>query len=520
MKFRNPIIPGFYPDPSVCRVGEDYYLVNSSFEFFPGVPLYHSKDLVNWEQIGHVLTRESQVPLAGARTSGGIFAPTIRYHNGRFYMITTNVNFHPEDPSGHALGNFIVHTDDIRGEWSEPAPVDHMGIDPSLFWDDDGKSYYTGTHFTPQGQCIGCFEIDPDTGEKRSETRPIWYGTGGKCPEGPHLYKINGAYYLMIAEGGTEWGHMETIARSHSVWGPYESCPHNPIVTNRNLSPSFAEVSSPDYQELGCIGHADLVDDVHGNWWLVFHGVRPSQNQLHHIGRETMLAPVEWVDGWPVVNGGKPITPVTEAPDAPAAQIGPDGFARQNDFLFTEDFAALEQLPPRWAFLRNPVPGAFRLDGGLVLTATEDSLNDLGSPAFVGVRQRALTQEAETVLEFDPQSDGAQAGLTVFHTNEHHYDLVVTRRDGRRVAMLYRRAADLEAWGAPVPLPESGPVTLQVKADRYHYEFFANGVKVGEGRTQLLSTEAMAGTFTGCFLGLFCQGEPGAAARFRSFTVR
>lgn len=521
MKFKNPIIPGFYPDPSVCRVGEDYYLVNSSFEFFPGVPLYHSRDLVNWEQMGHVLTRTSQDLLDGAGTSGGIFAPTIRCHEGRFYMITTNMN--PNASTGiFPMQNFIVHTDDITGEWSEPAPVNHPGIDPSLFWDDDGRCYYTGTWMLPDGsQTIGAFEIDPDTGEKLSETRSLWSGTGGKCPEGPHLYKINGLYYLMIAEGGTEWGHMETIARSKDLWGPYESCPNNPIVTNRNLSPSYVDMMKPDYQALGCIGHADLVDDTAGNWWLVFHGVRPSAGQLHHIGRETMLAPVEWVDGWPVVNGGKPITVDMEGPDIPGSVLNTDGYAAQNNFLFSEDFAAESELPPRWAALRNPAEGAIALEeNGLVLTANEETLNGMGNPSFCGVRQRSMTGQAQAVLDFDPQSDSAQAGMSVFHTNERHYDLIVTRHNGKRVALLHRRASDLEACGDAVELPDTGPITLRVACDKQHYEFFANESKIGQGSTQLMATEAMAGTFTGCFFALFCQGEAGSKARFLSFQVQ
>ena len=248
MTYENPILPGFYPDPSICRVGEDYYLVNSSFEFFPGVPLWHSRDLLHWEQLGYVLTRESQLPLVDCRTSGGIFAPTIRYHDGRFYMITTNVT---------GGGNFFVWTDDIRGEWSGPIWIDHQGIDPSLFWDADGKVYYTGTHTDENGNnCIGQFEIDLETGAKLSETKCIWYGTGGKCPEGPHMYRIGNWYYLMIAEGGTEYGHMETIARSRSVWGPFESCPHNPILTHRNAH----------RVEFQALGHADLVETPEGKW--------------------------------------------------------------------------------------------------------------------------------------------------------------------------------------------------------------------------------------------------------------
>ncbi len=513
MKYRNPVIPGFYPDPSVCRVGEDYYLVNSSFEFFPGVPLFHSRDLINWEQIGHVLTRESQLPLESCRTSGGIFAPTIRCHDGRFYMVTTNVT---------GGGHFFVWTDDIRGEWSDPIWIktEQFGIDPSFFWDDDGRAYFQSTFFDQESgrQCIGQCELDLTAGRQLSPTRPIWFGTGGKCPEGPHMYKIGGRYYLMIAEGGTEYGHMETIARADSVWGPFESCPHNPILTHRNYNPSFHQDGAVDESEFQGLGHADLVSDPKGGWWLVFHGIRPSRNMLHHIGRETMLAPVTWEDGWPVVNGGEPIPAVVEVPGKP------DGFTPQNTFDFAEDFTQETELPCRWAVLRKPRFDNYKLENGLTLIAGEDDLDSFGSPTFLGVRQRHFDVTADAVMTFAP-TEGAEAGITVFHTNEHHYDLLVTEREGRRAAILRRRAGDMQVESAPVFLPEEGDISLRIKADRLHYEFFAGAVgrelqKVGEGRTQLLSTEMMFGTFTGCFLGMACQGKMGARARFTRFTYQ
>lgn len=505
MRYQNPVIPGFYPDPSVCRAGNDYYLVNSSFEFFPGVPLYHSKDLVNWEQIGHVLTRESQLPLKDARTSGGIFAPTIRCHNGRFYMVTTNVT---------GGGHFYVWTDNVYGEWSDPIWIktEQFGIDPSLFWDDDGKVYFQGTFFDvgTGRQCIGQCELDLSTGRQIGKMKPIWFGTGGKCPEGPHLYKINGLYYLMIAEGGTEYGHMETIARSDSPWGPFESCPENPILTHRDFTPDYARINDPDYVNFQGLGHADLIDDPQGNWWLVFHGIRPSQSMLHHIGRETMLAPVTWRDGWPVVNGGKDIDAVME---------GPGNETEQPDWFFTEDFTKLTVLPPRWAFLRNPVAEHYRLEDGLTLTAGEETLDGNGSPTFLGVRQRHFHVQATAVLEFSPAEEAVEAGLTVFHTNEHHYDLIVTRRGGKRAAVLRRTVGDMQVESAPVTLPDEGKLTLRVEAEKLAYRFYAGGAEdalalIGQGRSQLLSTEMMLGTFTGCFIGLFAQGQPGAKAKF------
>lgn len=284
--YTNPVIPGFYPDPSVCRVGEDYYLVTSSFEYFPGVPIFHSRDLVHWRQLGHCLTRCSQLPLQKAGFSAGIYAPTLRYHQGRFYMVTTNVT---------AQQHLIVSAEDPAGEWSEPLWLTHGAIDPSLFFDDDGTVYFTSNG---DGGIVQS-TLDLVSGQFTSPMRAIWAGTGGAYPEAPHLYKINGAYYLMIAEGGTEYGHMETIARSASPWGPFEPCPRNPILTHRSLA-----------HAIRCTGHADLVEDHLGNWWMVFLAVRPvdAYPPRYHLGRETFLAPVTWdTDGWPLVNGGKPV---------------------------------------------------------------------------------------------------------------------------------------------------------------------------------------------------------------------
>ena len=512
MNYRNPIIPGFYSDPSLCRVGDDFYLVTSSFEFFPGVPLFHSRDLVNWEQLGHVLDRQSQLPLGECGTSGGVFAPTIREHNGRFYMITTSVGGSRQRP----LDNFLVWTDDINGPWSEPIHIDHMGIDPSLFWDTDGRAYYTGTHTDSEGRsCIGQFEIDLSTGAKLSETKIIWYGTGGRCPEGPHMYYIDGKYYLMIAEGGTEYGHMVTLAKGDSVWGPFVSCPHNPILSHRDVVDGFGQEGGPG--SFQALGHGDLTCDSSGQWWMVFHGIRPTQGQLHHIGRETMLAPVGWNgEGWPVVKGGKPITAAMPLPGRPG-----EGFAEQRSFDLFADFTKGGPLSPRWVYLRNPHEENYRFDGGLALTAGEKSLDDLGSPTFTGLRQQHLFMAATTRMDCTP-SEKQQAGLTVFHTNEQHYDLAVTRREGRRCAVLRRRVGDMAVESAPVFLGEDGPVFLEVESDKLEYRFFAESAGartlVGVGRTQLLSTECTRGTFTGCFVGLFCQGE--GSARFEEFQYR
>lgn len=246
MKYNNPVIKGFYPDPSVCKVGDTYYLVCSSFQYFPGVPLFESKDLVNWKQIGHCLTRKSQVQLDKVNSSGGVFAPTIRYNNGRFYMTTTNDTTHQ---------HFYVWTDDIYGEWSEPIYVDQSGIDPSLFFEDN-KTYFMSNGIDDYGVSgiVQC-EIDIESGEKLTPSKTIWTGSGGRYLESPHMYKINGKYYLVAAEGGTEYGHMVTYARADSLYGKFEGYENNPVLTNRNLG---------GYEVQG-VGHGDLIQDNYGN---------------------------------------------------------------------------------------------------------------------------------------------------------------------------------------------------------------------------------------------------------------
>lgn len=481
--YENPIIPGFYPDPSICRVGKDYYLVNSSFEFFPGVPLWHSRDLVNWEQIGHVLTRESQLPLGNAWTSGGIYAPTIRYHNGRFYMITTNCG---------GGGNFYVWTDDIRGEWSDPVWIDHDGIDPSLFWDDDGKVYYIGSGMRQ-------FEIDLETGKKRSEVKKVWTGTGGRCPEGPHMYKRDGWYYLLIAEGGTEYGHMQTIARSRSVWGPFESCPRNPILSHRD------DIMSP----FQAVGHADIVDDPDGNWWMVFHAIRPTAAQLHHIGRETMLSPMVWdEEGWPVVNGGKSVTA------AMTVEGAGDSIGWQN---WRDDFTG--PIHPRWSWMRNPNMASYQQsEDGLTLTGCGDTLSEGRNPTMLITRQQQFDLRYETRIRI---SGTGLAGLTVFHTNEHHYDLCVKAQDGGALVWLRRQVADMFMESSPLFFENANELTLRVDADKMMYRFFAGTgdelTAIGTGSSQLLSTEVMRCTFTGCFAGIFAEGE--AKATFPYFSA-
>lgn len=285
MKYHNPIIPGFNPDPSICRVGEDYYLVTSSFEYFPGIPIYHSRDLVNWEQLGNCLTCPQGFPYAKVGDSGGVWAPTIRYETGTFYVTATF----------DSCGNFLVTASDPAGPWSEPVWVNVGGIDPSLYFE-GGRAYYCTNQSLHSGQEeITLWEINVNTGVVLGEGKTLWTGIGGGHLEAPHIYHIGKYYYLLTAEGGTSFNHMVTVARSSSLWGPYAGCPGNPILTN---------VHDTEKSVL-CTGHGDLFQDHQGSWWMVHLSIRTARRTMSHLGRETFLTPVFWQDDWPCVSNKK-----------------------------------------------------------------------------------------------------------------------------------------------------------------------------------------------------------------------
>jgi len=494
MRINNPILPGFYPDPSVCRVGSDYYLVNSSFEYFPGVPVFHSRDLVNWRQIGHCLTRDSQLPLGGLKCSDGIYAPTIRHHNGRFYMITTNVL---------GGGNFYVSTDDPAGEWSEPIWIKQRGIDPSLFFDDDGKVYMTGNG-TLWAPVRGVYqsELNIETGEQLTETVFVWPGTGGSYPEAPHLFKRGGYYYLIVAEGGTADCHMVTAARSRSPYGPFESCPHNPVLTHRSLT-----------NPIQATGHADFFEDHCGNWWAVFLGIRYAEFGFHNLGRETFLAPVTWVDDWPVVNGGARVLPEMDVEPGLPPHPWPGEAAR-------DDFDA-DRLRFCWVHLRNPREEDWSLSerpGWLRLRCSPVTLHDLDSPAFVGRRQQHFECRAAALVDFQPRNESEEAGLTAMIDNRFHCEVAVTERGGTRAVTVRRTVGALKVEVAAEPIGE-GPVELWIAADRTSYSFgyVADGESrtLAESKLRFLSTE-VAGGYTGVMLGLYAsaKGHPSENAAF------
>lgn len=495
--YKNPVIPGFHPDPSVCVVGDDYYLVTSSFAYFPGVPVFHSKDLVNWEQIGHCLTRPSQVNVEKTGTSGGIYAPTIRYHEGVFYMITTNVS---------DKGNFIVHTKNPAGEWSEPVWLEQKGIDPSLYFEGD-KCYLASN----PGNCIYLSEIDPVTGKQLSESRAVWTGTGGRYPEAPHIYKKDGWYYLLLSEGGTEYGHKVTIARSRHIYGPYESNPANPILTHMNVNAQHNPIQG--------VGHADLVQAHDGSWWMVCLAFRPQSGLHHMLGREVCLAPVRWdKNAWPVVNGDGTIDLNMDVPTLPLKP-----FAEKS---YNTDFSE-NKLGFEWTYLRNPIMGNYSLaerKGFLRLKAAPVSLDDFASPTFVARRQQHINFTATTALDVFNFKKGDEAGITVFMSNASHYDLFVKQGDGKkRVLVLRYRLGALTHIEREMEVP-NGEIHLQVNGSNNYYSFAysVDGKKfenLGKMDVMYISSETVGG-FTGIMLGLYTASSnknTGAHADFNKF---
>lgn len=493
MKYENPVIRGYHPDPSILRVGEDFYLVNSTFEWYPGVPIFHSKNLVNWELISYCLTTPSQLRLEKCPPSGGIFAPTLRYHNGTFFMTATNVTYG---------GNFIVHAQDIRGPWSDPVYVDQGGIDPSLLFDDDGKVYYTTAVFDQNLEGIYISEIDPLTGDKKTSTKLLTRGCGGRYAEGPHLYKLWGKYYLMLAEGGTEYGHTETMMRANSPYGPFEPCPHNPILTNRDVM----------NEEIKCTGHADLVEDQNGNWWLVHLGVRPKSTDenrtlLHNLGRETFLVPVTWDEsGWPHVGNQGTVSLVMDAPL-------PGPAPKTSDYSFTADFSAPSL---RFGYLRNPHMENYKFsDGKLTLIGTDVTLSQQDSPTLIGIRQ----PEYITKTEADVHLISGIAGISAYYSDCHHYDLCVEKcSDGIRV-LLRKQIYDLYAITKEVILP-GDTLSLKIETDQEWYTFFyrlpgKDWTLLDRGMTAALCTEIThVMTFTGVFLSMFCENGQAVFTRY------
>ncbi|MBE5936465.1 MAG: glycoside hydrolase family 43 protein [Lachnospiraceae bacterium] len=501
----NPILPGFYPDPSLCRVGDDYYLVNSTFDYFPGVPIFHSKDLVNWKQIGNILDREEQIPLGNDNFVGaGIYAPTLRYHDGVFYMITTNI--------GSSNGNFIVTATDPAGPWSDPICLGSEGIDPSLFFDEDGKCYYHGTKGRREGTRffgdneIYVQELDLETMTLVGESWPIWYGAlrGVEWAEGPHIFKHDGWYYLMISEAGTGHMHAVTIARSKSLHEPFEGYNGNPILTHRHLGVNYPIVN---------VGHPDIVETQNGEWWMVLLASRPYGGYYRNLGRETFLVKFEWENGWPLINPGKGLVEDTfPRPNLPEYKV--EEKPAKDDFDYTS-------LPYNYMYVRNPKQANYSLTdkpGYLRLTPSTVKISDkIGSPSAICTRQLHMSYSFETTLEITPTANDA-AGLVLLQGNYNNYQFCVTSDnnetkvkvlvcDGKEETSIDRILAE-----ETLEYDNTKPLRITLRAVQkgqtadfsYSYDGSTYTEVLKGADTTILCTDK-AGGFVGTCLGIYAQ---------------
>lgn len=415
--YHNPILSGFYPDPSICRVGDDYYLVNSSFAFFPGLPLWHSKDLVHWRQIGNAIDRPSQMNFAGAGSSRGLFAPTLREFEGRFYIVCTLVD---------QGGNFLITADRPEGPWSDPIWLgEAKGIDPSLYFEKDrdggeARAWYCGTREdSRQARYWGDNEIylqelDLKSLQLVGEAKPIWKGAlrDSVWAEGPHIYRIGGYYYLLISEGGTSRDHAMTIARSQSLQGPYVGKKSNPLLTHRDLGSKAA---------IQCVGHGDIVQDSAGDWWLVHLATRP-QKGFTVLGRETFLTPLIWEEDWPLPSpeSGR-VLEYFPSPKLPAVEFNPEPACQL--------FDGQSRLGPDWLSLRLPASDFASLReraGYLRVKLQPGNLREKRAVSFLGKRLAAHDWLASCALEFQPESEEESAGLALFQSEDFNYRLVLT----------------------------------------------------------------------------------------------
>ncbi|MDA3811644.1 MAG: glycoside hydrolase family 43 protein [Spirochaetaceae bacterium] len=483
MNFTNPIITGSYPDPSICRNGQDYYMVSSSFEYFPGIPVLHSRDLIHWRQIGFVLDRVSQLPLKGMRSSGGIYAPTIRFNSGVFYTITTLVE---------GGGNFFVTATNPAGPWSNPVWIDAEGFDPSLFFDDDGTVYYTQQTGGRHGR-ISQAIIDINTGKLKNELTGIWDGTGGIWPEGPHLYKRNGMYFLLIAEGGTSYDHKITIARSENPMGPYISHQKNPILTHSTL---------PDHP-FQAMGHCDFIETDDG-WWTVLLGIREANN---HMGRETFLAPVTWdSNDWPVINQNRAIEEIMSAPNLPVKKW------EKRQFYY--DFETPE-LGMEWNYIRNPILENYSLldrQGYLRLNGRSENLSDQDTSTFIGQRQTAPKCRISTALSFTSTGENEEAGLAIRADDFNHLVLGLHRIEGENRIFFRETLKGNLVETRDIPVSSNEEIILLIDAKPHNYSFYfkqneeSDSVLLGESKTKNFVYEKI-GNFMGVYIGLFATGN-------------
>jgi len=532
----NPILPGAHPDPSICRAGDDYYIVNSTFEYYPGLPIHHSTDLVNWELVGYGLHREDQctgeMNLVDVQQNGGIHAPTIRNHDGTFYIITTNIYTPTDRNLPTKFINFIITAENVEGPWSDPHIIDGApGIDPDIFFDDDGKVYFVGTHVPgkPNENGIGEIwvqELGLDNWELVGERYSVWQGAcGGCCVEGPHIYKVDSTYYLMVAEGGTSHNHAVMIAASENISGPFESNPRNPILTSRHLSLN---------NWINSTGHADLVELSDGRWYMVCLGIRNELNRQSNMGRETHLVPVKWEPitvRWQQVSETKwePVEymfPVCAPLTGRVERYTPLPFSDKPQYrndAFSDHFDT-PQLNLKWNFRRVPLENTYSLtdrDGFLRLYLNPDVIRERGRCSLMGIRQTESDFEYNVSMKFSPEKEGAEAGVSMFQKDDNYINLTVYRESGdiRLKLAVNENRKDIEVIKNEILEDYNGGIVLKIDSrdQKYRYMYsLDNGHSFktfAEKRADLILNHG----YTGAYLGIYATSNGSPAKEYADF---
>ena len=523
--FLNPIINGGYPDPSIVRVDDDFYIVNSSFEYFPALPIHHSKDLVNWELIGYGIDRSSQgtgkVNLYDVQQQGGIHAPSIRYHNGLFYIVTTNV-YSPEDKSKPTeMVNFILTAKNPAGPWSDPYIIEGApGIDPDIFFDDNGKVWFVGTHDTgnPNKNGIGEIwiqELDLDNWKLKGQRHSIWRGAcGGCCVEGPHIYKQYGRYYLMVAEGGTSYNHAVMIASSENIEGPYDSNPKNPILTSRHLSNNNWVHST---------GHADLVQLKDMRWYMVSLGIRNEMDSTSNMGRETHLMPVVWEEAWdnwvevekgrwePVIIKWPVVAPNTGKVERNTSI--PFLEKKQNiNYSFYDDFTS-PKLDLQWNFRRVPRENTYELNSknkSLKLNLSPESFELRGRYNLMGFRQKETEFEYSSSMNFKPKKNFSEAGLSIFSQDDNYINFTVKKHNNKTLLNLSVKPRDQKLdIIKSIPLKYNENIILKIlsKDNKYIYYYSLDDGNSFDVFTETAANLVLCKGYIGTNLGLYASSN-------------
>ena len=524
-KFSNPIIRGGYPDPSICKLGDTFYLVNSSFEYFPGLPIHKSKDLINWELIGYGLDRESQVSskvnLIDVQSNGGIHAPTIRYHDGVFYIITTNVYFDVDKQKADMI-NFIITADNPSGPWSDPIHIlGAPGIDPDLFFDDDGRVWYVGNqmpknpNFNGEGE-IWLQELDLNEFKLIGERHLLWRGAcGGDWAEGPHMYKKDGRYYLLIAEGGTSFNHAVMVALSDNIEGPYISNPRNPIITSRHLS----------YDNwVNSTGHGDIIELDDGKNYMVLLGIRNEIERGSNMGRETFLAPVNWEREPFEWKETKHLWPVVAAETGRVERINEVVFSGSVQNLATsfEDKFESDNLDLKWNFRRYPIEKIFYLDkqqNRLNLICHHNQIKERVSAALLGFKQTESNFEYSTQMFFEPLNNGSEAGISIFQKDDNYINFTLIRNDDKIVLQSYAvKNTEIEEFLSEPIKEYNGQIEFRIVANEDSYKlYYKTSRKDFELFTILKGNLLISKGYTGAHLGLYATGNGKNSKDFASF---